>query len=364
MNADIPSLATWQLNRKLGLKHLEKIIPDVMSVNARETKKLIPAFNNEIAATPYIKALTQDDEIESIVILQGSDIVFEHYSYDFSSSSLHSAQSATKPISVLLLERAINAGKIAITDKVEQYIPEIGSGFYGCTIEDIMSMNVRHEFNEMTAYTAPEGSRLHLLRVEDEISFGYLPLAGRPLLARREFAKKLRPLASQPTNENTDNTLVYATINTEVAGWIIERALNTPLSLQVRELLHDIGAENTVHMSLDHLGVPSIGAGLILTTRDFARYGMLLRDSAYVKTINSQLGTKIPESTQTYRLSLSVSELGYSHAGWGGQFIYVNPELDIVVAIFGGIKGEDPMNRNYFQAIESAIKALNAYFAK
>lgn len=359
---NIPSLANWQTNRGLGLRHLEKIVPDLMSVNARETRTLSEALDTKIPTLPGMKNITQHDEIDAIVVVKGSDIVFEHYGQDFSASDVHSAQSSTKPVSLLLLDQAIRAGKIAIDDKVEQYIPEIGSGFYGRTIEDIMSMNVAHEFNEMTAYTALEGSRLYQLRLEDEMSFGYLPLEGRPFVARREFAQKLRPSANTNSNENVDNNRIYSTINTEVAGWIIERAMNMPLSYMVRTLMHDIGGENTVHMSVDHTGVPSIGAGLILTARDFARYGMLLRDCPYIDKVNSKPGTLVPDSSQTYRVSLTSLAFGYSHSGWGGQYIFVDPKKDLVVAIFGGIRGEDPMPSAYFQTVESAIHEVHSYY--
>jgi CubicO group peptidase (beta-lactamase class C family) len=357
-----PSLATWQLDRRLGLKNLEKIIPDLMSVNARETKVLTSSFDKKLGEIPALKKLTQQDDIESLLVLKGSNIVFEHYAKNFSASSLHSAQSSTKPVSALLLEKAILAGKISINDKVEHYIPEIGLGYSGRTVKDIMSMNVLHEFDEMTAYTAPIGSRLHQLRIEDEMSFGYLPLQGNAPIARREFAKNLRTLSPHSSNENTDNTIVYATINTEVAGWILERAMKKTLSLQVRELMHEIGGESTVYMSLDHQGIPCIGAGLILTTRDFARYGMLLRDCEYLPTIRSEASTKIPHSSNKYCLSLTVSDSGYSHSGWGGQYVFVNPETDTVVVVFGGINGEDPMPNSYFERIESAIDDLTSYY--
>ncbi|MEG3765243.1 serine hydrolase domain-containing protein [Alteromonas sp. 14N.309.X.WAT.G.H12] len=356
------SLDNWQLNRKLGLRQLHRILPDLISVNARNTKKLVPAYDNTLAKEPHLLGLCEKDDIAAIVVIQGSNIVFEHYGKGFSASCVHSAQSSTKPVSTLLLEKAISAGKIAIDDHVEKYIPEIGPGFYGCSVKDIMSMNVLHEFNEMTAYTAPMGSRLEQLRIADESSFGYLPVQGSFPISRRDFAQSLQPSPHHSSNENTENTMVYATINTEVSGWILERAMNKPLAMQVRELMHDIGGEGTVYMSTDHQGVPSIGAGLILTARDFARYGMLLRDCNYLPTVRKEATTKIPESTNLYGLSLTVLKTGYSHSGWGGQYVFVCPETDVVAVVFGGISGLDPMPKSYFDDIESAAASVVAYY--
>ncbi|MBU2979901.1 serine hydrolase [Alteromonas sp. C1M14] len=356
------SLNNWQLNRKLGLRQLQHILPDLMSVNARTTRPLTASYDKVLAAQPQLKALSEQPDIDGFVVLKGSHIVFEHYADDFSPSSLHSAQSATKPVSILLLEKAILAGRISIHDNVEQYIPEIGDGFHGRSVKDIMGMNVLHEFNEMTAYTAPAGSRLEQIRFADERSFGYLPLNEHAPISRRDFAKSLKRLPHHSSNENTHNTMVYATINTEVSGWILERAMDKPLTAQVRELMHQIGGEDTVYMSVDHEGIPSIGAGLILTTRDFARYGMLLRDCTCLPAARKEAITKMPNSSNKYSLSLTVSETGYSHSGWGGQYLFVCPKTDIVVVVFGGINGDDPMPKSYFDNLESITAAIVAYY--
>ena len=46
--------------------------------------------------------------------------------------------------------------------------------------------------------------------------------------------------------------------------------------MAARNILHAIGGENSVYFSTDRTGVPIVGGGLIMTPRDWARYGMLL----------------------------------------------------------------------------------------
>ena len=146
-----------------------------------------------------------------------------------------------------------------------------------------------------------------------------------------------------------------------MAGWVLERAMHIPLSLQVRNIMHEIGGENTVYMTLDHVGTPMIGAGLVMTTRDFARYGMLLRDSEYIQAIKTISGTKVTD-TISYSHSLNIFDYGYGHAGWGGQYIFANPEAGIVVAVFGGIKGDDPIKTSYYQKIMAVNKAVVEHY--
>lgn len=351
-----PTLANWQQQRSEGLKHLEKITPDLMSVNARKISPLNERYSKELSSLNQIKQLVEEPDIESIVVLRGREIVFEYYDDDVTATSSHSAQSSTKPMSALLLAKALPTGKISADDKIEKVIPEIGAGFKGYSIRDIMSMTVPHEFDEAAASTSPDDSRLGQLRIRDETSFGYLPASNDELVSRREFAQGLKSAADKGSD-----FFRYATINIEVAGWAIERAINKPLALQVRELMHEIGGEHTVYMGTDNLGVPMIGSGLVMTTRDFARYGMLLRDSDYLQSMKKNLTAK-EKSEGTYKLSLEFSQYGYGHAGWAGQMIFADPDTGIVMAIFGGIKGPNPVSDVYFDKLYSAAAAAVEFY--
>ncbi|KKN52488.1 hypothetical protein LCGC14_0612200, partial [marine sediment metagenome] len=63
-------------------------------------------------------------------------------------------------------------------------------------------------------------------------------------------------------------------------GLALERATGTPLAEQVRLVLHRVGGENPMYMGTDFAGSPMIGASLVSTTVDFARYGRLLIEDA------------------------------------------------------------------------------------
>lgn len=188
-SAEILSLEDWQDKRDIGLKQLDAIVPDSMTVNSLTT----------------------------VLLFEAQDKRMEYYEEDMNRTSLHSAQSATKPTSVLLLAGAIESGKVSTSDKVEKHIPEI--------------------------------------------SLGYLPPTHSLLITRREFAQQLRPAGENGSNEISSVEMYYATINTDAAGWVLERATGKPLALKVRKLMHKIGGENTVYMTTDHVGQPMIGAG-------------------------------------------------------------------------------------------------------
>ena len=69
----------------------------------------------------------------------------------------------------------------------------------------------------------------------------------------------------------------YISPNTDLLGWIIERATGTRYPVLMSELLwQPLGAERPAYITLDRLGAPRAAGGMCTTTRDFARVGQLM----------------------------------------------------------------------------------------
>ena len=137
----------------------------------------------------------------------------------------------------------------------------------------------------------------------------------------------------------------------------------------VREILHAIGGENQVYMATDKKGFPIIMGGMIATTRDFARYGLLLMSGGKSVTTKNVGGTscfvnktinegKIPLQFDGfyYNNSVYVSKYGMGHAGWGGQFIWTDPKSKTVIVIFSGLSGDNPTDPKYMKKMVNIIK--------
>ena len=115
----------------------------------------------------------------------------------------------------------------------------------------------------------------------------------------------------------------YATINTSVLGLALEHAMKIPLANQVRVLLHEVGAENTVYVGTDFDGVPIIGASLMSATLDFARYGRLLiqhpeqveRDRVASLTDGQPVPADLTHVESRYYKSAIHYEFGIGHSG-------------------------------------------------
>ncbi len=348
------TLANWQETRAYGLRNLEKIVRDLIVVNAERIRPLSVDRDYAINELPSVTALCAHDALDGLLVLSGDRIRYEHYANGMTPSSLHSCQSTTKTIANLLAGRALVDGALDLEAPVERYIAEIGGGFRGRSVADVLAMNVRHEFDEIAGYA---GDRT--IFDDEESSIGWLP-SSITAMNRREFIASLEGGNEDGSNVNRSGEAFYATTNTDLAAWIVERATGTPLQQAVSEVIHEVGGENPVYMGVDRVGVPIVGAGLVMTLRDFGRYGMLLASGGlgvsgeivgggpgFVQRTRDEGTVRLPVEGFSYVYSSYASRWGLGHAGWGGQWIWADPDSDTVIAVHGGLMGENPADPGY-----------------
>jgi len=362
------TLENWQEDRAYGLKNLEKIVRDLFLVNAEAIRPLKISKDESILDLPAVKSLVDHPDFDAMVILHEDQIISEEYRNGMDVTSLHSAQSSSKTTINLLVGKAVADGKLDLDTKVEEYISEIGEGYRGRTVRDVLSMNVMHELDETAAYTAKDRSFFD----KDEASFGWLP-SKITEKNRREFIASLKAGNEDGSNENRTGKYFYATANTDVAGWIVERATGVPLQEAIRGVMHAIGGENSVYFGTDRVGIPNVGAGFVMTTRDFARYGMLLGSGGegisgekvgggmdWVKKTMEDGEVSMGHDGWFYNYSAYTSKWGIGHAGWGGQWIWADPESKTVIAIFSGLSGDDPADPEYAaKLIDIAVEVVD-----
>ncbi|GEM78872.1 serine hydrolase domain-containing protein [Vibrio superstes] len=351
------NIDTWQQQRAEGLVSLPSITPNVMAVNAQDTFSINHQKRDyELHEIDSVARIMSHPAVASIVVMNThGDVMLEHY-HDSDRNSTYSDQSSTKSMGYILLNRALKAKQISLTDKVEDYLPEIGAGFRGRTVADVANMAVNHSISELAAYTGDEEA-LKMFD-EDERVIG---------LQRNDERKTLRQFASEigkmgNSNEWHGENANYATINTNVLMLILKAATNTPADQLVRELMHDIGGERTVYMGTDFEGVPMIGASLMSASLDFARYGrLLLEDSNAAKQDIKQSvkdGEVVPAELtgveSRYYKSAIMNEYGLGHSGWGGQLIWADPESGTIIAINSRIASELPAPYEHFNKLYQA----------
>jgi CubicO group peptidase (beta-lactamase class C family) len=157
-----------------------------------------------------------------------------------------------------------------------------------------------------------------------------------------------------------------------VLGLAIENATEVSLAKQVRELLHSVGGENPMYMGTDFDGTPVIGASLLSSTVDFARYGRLLiedkgkavADGKAAKTEGEVVPAELTHVESRYYKSAIHNDFGVGHSGWGGQLIWADPESGVIVAINSQLASELPAPYEHFNKLyAAAINIVKHYRA-
>lgn len=362
------TLANWQKNRAYGLRNFEKIVPNFMGVNAEKIRDLVVERDYGIGKLPAVKAIIGHKALDAMVILKGNKIIYEHYANGMTMRSQHSCQSSTKTMLNLLVGKAVEEGQLNLNDKVEKYIPNIGSGFKGQTVANVLAMNVKHELDEIAAYTNPTD-----IFKKDESSAGWLPSKYTPL-TRREFIVALKAGNADGTNINHTGKYFYASVNTDLGAWIVAKATGISTQQAVRNIMHAIGGENTVYMVTDKTGFPLVMGGLVMTARDFARYGMLLMNGGHGANGDMVGGGKffVEDTMKNGKISLGhkgwyyinstySSKYGFGHPGWGGQWLWIDPQSKTVIAMFSGLMAKNPAEPAYAKLLLNLAKEVVEY---
>ena len=362
------NIDTWQRNlRSEGLAGLYRILPNLMAVNAQDVFAINhQARDYSLHEIPSVARIISHPGVAAIVVMRANgDVMLEHYQAGYGRSSIFSDQSSTKTVGYLLLSRALTAGALTLEDSVESLVPEVGPGFSGRTVGDVAAMAVNHNVAELAAYTGDEDAKAMFDR--DERMIGMQRNDERETL--RQFITAIDPGEGGSTKW-TGEIANYATINTSVLGLALEGAMKVPLADQVRDLLHEIGAENTVCMGTDFEGVPIIGASLMSATLDFARYGRLLiqhpeqveRDRVASLTDGQPVPAELTHVESRYYKSAIHNEFGIGHSGWGGQLVWADPASLTVIAINSVLGSALPAPFDHFEKLyHAAIDIVSRY---
>ena len=357
--------ANWENgeNRRYGLHHFEQISRFTMGVRPSLVRKLKKTQDLDIGEIPEVKYLTNTTSFSGLVIIKGDTIVYEKYAPDFGPAQAHSCQSTTKTINNLLVGKLVSDGKLDLGKKVKDFYPDMGSGYAEATVQQVLDMNVVNDYTE--GYGDPDSP----IRKHESVS-GWRP-------DREGLKDDLRVYLK--TIESDDITpkdkYQYKSTNTDVVGMVVEAAAERPLHQLVREVMIAAGFENKGYITTDRQGVPGVMGGLILTTRDFARYGMLLRDGG--KGVNGEMvggGKDFQQQTfsnqgasmgfENFRYSNSTYTNGrfIAHAGWGGQYLYTDPEQDLVVAFHSTLENDSGLVVEYAKRLLEMPLAVSLYF--
>jgi CubicO group peptidase (beta-lactamase class C family) len=354
-------LAGWNIpaRRRQSFRRLNDIQRRGMSFRAPAVLPLRATEDPALADLPQLDRLLRTEGFCALVVACEDRILLDRHATDFATDRLHSMQSITKTFVHLILGKLVTEGRVDPAMRVGYHVPEAGNAYAGATVQQVLDMDVASNFAEDYAAPyapcPPRGAPVGYAR--QEIAMGWrLPPDGEAEFGVRSFAAEL--VAAQ---RGDDRATCYASPNTDMLGWVIERASGRSLASHIEEIVAEAGLEATFHVSVDCEGVPVLSGGGMMTARDLARYGLLIarRGGPFLKDTMSGVGTHYGGSpTLRYRNHLMSNGSWVGHPGYAGQFLMVDPARHVAAAFFSVLETEYGERDGHFAEIIAALSGL------
>jgi CubicO group peptidase (beta-lactamase class C family) len=347
------TLANWRQapHNVWAFRHVDKILPTA-TIAKGKTLPLPNAHSFDAASVtisfegtrqPLETALTEA-ACDGLLVLHHGKVVHEQYRHG-DASARHILFSVSKSVTGILAGLLVGDGRLDPEAPVTRYVPEMATSAYGsATVRHVLDMTVDVTFVEDYLDTQGAFARYR-------VATGWNP--PRPEFGELGLHEFLGTLPRG--NGEHGQSFHYVSPNSDLLGWILERAGGEALALQLsRRLWQPMGAEADAFITVDRRGAARSAGGICTTLRDLARFGELIRCDGMTAT-GQQLvprdwikdlwhggdGAAWQRGSMTglfprgcYRSQWYVSDdkdPALCAIGIHGQWIYVNPAAGVVI---------------------------------
>ncbi|MCB0428552.1 MAG: serine hydrolase [Flavobacteriales bacterium] len=287
--------------------------------------------------TPEEQSYVESLDPVAFLVIHHDSILFEQYWDDYSPESMSSSFSMAKTFTSVLIGIAIGEGKIKSVDQpVADFIPSFReAGKEGITLRNLLTMSSGLNWDE--SYANP-------LSVTTEAYYG----------------SDLEKLVDQMQRiEEPGKRFEYLSGNTLVLAEVLKKATGKTLSEYMSEKLwKPMGAARAASWSLDHPdGMEKAYCCINSNIRDFARLGKLFKNGGNWNGVQLVPADYVSESIVPARLTDEGQPLTRYGLSWWlltyqghsvfyargilGQYVFVVPDLDLVVARLGHHRSMD-----------------------
>jgi len=365
-----PPFATW------AFQHVRELIPSAEIANDPANVRPLPAAPVDERKLPLGDFLEATDT-DGLVILRRGRLVFERYANGMTPHTPHILMSVTKSMLGLLAGILAGRGLLDPEREVADIIPELKeTGYAGATVRHLLDMRSGIAFEE--DYLATSGPI-----VEYRKSTGWNPLGPG------ETASDLHSFYRTLTGKDGPHGGIFRYIspNTDLLGWVIERATGRRYADLMSEFLwQPAGAERSGYITVDRFGAPRVAGGMCVTPRDLARVGLLIAEngkrgatqvipSAWIDDIAAN-GDPAAWAAGSFAEYFNHAEMHYRAKwyvlrgphpllfGWGihGQHLFVDRALGLVIA--KASSQALPVDVERIRTTIAAVARLRAFFAK
>lgn len=330
-------------------------------------------FNGHDGNATTVASALRATNTDAFVVLRRGRIATEWYGQGMSATTPHIVFSVSKSICGTLGGILADRGLLDPDDRVLDYVPELAPSVYaGCTIRHLLDMAVGIAFDE--DYEDPKGD---VVRYRHAAGWDPLPAGEAPIDLRSFLALQ------RPDGRKHGELFHYVSTNTDVLGWVYERACDQAYANILGEYLWTpLGAERDAYVTVDAGNAMRAAGGVCITPRDLARFGEMMRrrglvdgrqvvPGAWIDDINergdpeawarSELADIFPQASyrnQWYRIDRAKAVL--CALGIHGQWIYIHPEAELVIIRMAS--EATPLDPDHVRGWRRGFDAIAAYF--
>jgi CubicO group peptidase (beta-lactamase class C family) len=272
------TLANWRQApfSRWAFHHVRELVPSADIPNDPGGVHIWPLDRLDLGAMPIeadgVRPLSFDEFLaetstDGIVVVSRGQIVFERYANGMTVTTPHILMSVSKSLLGLIAGVLAASGRLDPDRKVTDFVPEVGGTAYqGATVRHLLDMRAGVAFDE--DYLATSGAII-----------AYRKAANWVPLDPGEASSDLRSFYTAMTERDGPHggRFHYVSPNTDLLGWVIERATGRRYADLISELIwRPMGAARSAYITVDRLGAPRSAGGICATLRDLALVGQLI----------------------------------------------------------------------------------------
>src|SRR5262245_44207995 len=351
MNRNDTQLGNWRQapNNRWAFNHLREVVPTARIAGARTPRRL-PRRTGDLSglavAAPDGRTMALDEVIrmtftDALMVLRHGTVFYEWYAHGDAMREPHVIFSVSKSVTGTLAGCLVGDGLLDVEAKVPTYVPEVAadSAYGNATVRQVLDMTVSLDFEENYLDETGVFARYRM-------ATGWNP---SPKLADlKRFLGELQP-SSRPHGQR----FAYQSPNSDLLGWILERAGGQPLARLLSERIWQPLGASDAEITLDGLGTARTAGGMCVKIEDLALFAEMMRNRGLgagrplvpgawiddIRTAGSRqawLDGDLVKLLPAGRYRSQWYQTGNDHGafcavGIHGQWIYVDPLTAVVV---------------------------------